>query len=230
MAYSIENLFVYLDIFSNLLPFIVFVFFLKSSSALLGLRIIVLYALLSFFINGWLTINPTASVFIYESQTLVEYILFTSFVYTQLKSPKVRQLLIWVGLIYVLLFFLFVFVINGKYGFDSIPIGVEAIIVLGFAFYYLYERMNDTTTLFIYNTYQFWIVLGIVLYLAGSFFIYIFTDYLRVNKNDALVYRLWTVTNVFSIIKNILFCISILVHAKPSKETAKYHLEMSSLN
>jgi len=86
--------------------------------------------------------------------------------------------------------------------------------------------MNDTTTLFIYNTYQFWVILGMVLYLAGSFFIYIFASHLR-NYD---IYKYWFVTNIFSIIKSILFCIAIYVNAKPSKESLKYNQEISRLN
>jgi hypothetical protein len=112
-------------------------------------------------------------------------------------------------------------------GIDSIPIGVETIIILIFSFYYLYERMNDTTTLFIYNTYQFWIVLAIVLYLAGSFFIYIFASYLRNNDE---ISKYWIITNIFSILKNIFFAIAVYINAKPSKDSIRYDLELRSLN
>jgi hypothetical protein len=86
--------------------------------------------------------------------------------------------------------------------------------------------MNDTTTLFIYTKPAFWIILGIVLYLAGSFFVYLFASYL---SRDELT-RFWIITNIFSILKNIFFAIAVYINAKPSNDSIRYDLELRSLN
>lgn len=95
-------------------------------------------------------------------------------------------------------------------GIDSIPIGVEAILILIFSFYYLYEKMQDTATLFIFTQYSFWIVLGMMLYLSGSFFIYIYASQLP----EAQIGRYWIFTNIFGILKNIFFMLGIFLSAK----------------
>ena len=64
--------------------------------------------------------------------------------------------------------------------------------------------------LFIYSRYSFWIVLGLMLYLAGSFFIYIYASQIP----SAEVAKYWIFTNIFSIIKNLLFSIAILVNSR----------------
>jgi hypothetical protein len=226
-AKTIEDLFVYIDIFSNFLPIILFFVFLKKVRHEIGFRVITIYAISSFVINYWITLTTTSNTFLYEVFTLTEINLFLAFIYTQLKNPKVKSLTIIVGILYTIFFLIYTLLLKAVKGIDSIPIGVETIIILGFSFYYLYERMNDTTTLFIYNTYQFWIILGIVLYLAGSFFIYVFASYLR-NYDD--IKHFWIITNVFSILKNIFFCIAIYIHARPSKESIQYNTELSRLN
>ena len=109
---------------------------------------------------------------------------------------------------------------------DSIQIGIETIIVLVFSFYYLYEKTNDTTTLYIYSTFSFWIVIGMVLYLAGSFFIYLFASSL--SKKEVAQY--WAVTNFLSFLKNIFFAIAIIVNSKPTKKIPVSDFELSSLN
>jgi len=108
----------------------------------------------------------------------------------------------------------------------TIVIGVETILILIFAFYCLYEQTNDTSTLFIYTRSAFWIILGIVLYLAGSFFIYIFSSNLSEDERN----KLWVITNGFSILKNIFFCIAIYINTKPPKESLRYDVEIRSLN
>ena len=191
-----------------------------------GLRTITGYALAGFVINYIITITSRDNTFLYESFTLIEFILFSFFIYSQLNNKSGKRAIIVGGIVFTIFFLIYTLLGKSVKGIDSIPIGVEAIIILGFSFYYLYERMNDTTTLFIYNTYQFWVVLGIVLYLAGSFFIYIFASIL----STADINKYWFITNIFSILKNIFFCIAIYIHAKPSKESIQYNLELSRLN
>jgi hypothetical protein len=93
---------------------------------------------------------------------------------------------------------------------DSLTIGIETIIILIFSAYFLYERMNDPSTIFIYNDYRFWIVLGFMIYLAGSFFIYLFADKIP----HAQLQQYWLFTDIFSAIKNVLFSIGILMFAQ----------------
>ena len=87
------------------------------------------------------------------------------------------------------------------------PIGFETILILIFSFYYLYEQMNDNQNLFIYSNYSFWVILGFMIYLAGSFFIYIFAN----QTQEAIKY--WYFTNIFSILKDLFFIIALLLNA-----------------
>jgi len=51
---------------------------------------------------------------------------------------------------------------------------------------------------------MFWIILGFLVYLAGSFFIYTFAD--QIGKSGLHGY--WFVTFIFNAIKNIFFSIA----------------------
>jgi hypothetical protein len=79
--------------------------------------------------------------------------------------------------------------------------------------------MNEPSILLVYNDFRFWIVLGMVLYLAGSFFIYILSD--QMERNEFIEYLIFTF--VFYTLKNIFFAMGIFVHAtkepKPIKHT-----------
>lgn len=102
-------------------------------------------------------------------------------------------------------------------GIDSIPIGIETLLILIFSFLYFYEQMNDETT-YVYNKFSFWIVFGMMIYLSGSFFIYIYGSHLP-NEKDIASY--WIVTNIVSVLKNIFFTIAIVIHAHSAKKTKK---------
>ena len=86
--------------------------------------------------------------------------------------------------------------------------------------------MNDTTNLFIYSKYQFWIILGMMIYLAGSFFIYIFANQLAPKD----VAKYWFFTNIFYIIKNIFFSIAIILNAKQPVKKPPMKFNVHSLN
>ena len=95
---------------------------------------------------------------------------------------------------------------------DSFPIGIETILIFIFSFFYFFEQMNDTTNLFIYSKPSFWSVLGILLYLSGSFFIYIFANQISAKELS----KYWTITNIASIVKNMLFVVAIFIQANQS--------------
>ena len=74
--------------------------------------------------------------------------------------------------------------------------------------------MNDfTTTTFIYNKPAFWIIVGLMLYLGGSFFIYIFANHVEIE----ILEKYWFLTYLFYILKSILFFIGIILSVKQSK-------------
>lgn len=102
---------------------------------------------------------------------------------------------------------------------DSVPIGVETILVITFSIVFLYEQVNKPTIQFIYNKYEFWVIVGFLIYLAGSFFIYIYANQIPSEEIE----KVWFVTYIFNIIKNILFSIAVLVHVKERKNPPSVH-------
>jgi hypothetical protein len=101
-----------------------------------------------------------------------------------------------------------------------VPIGVESILILIFSAYFFYEQVNNPSVLFIYNDYKFWIITGMMIYLSGSFFIYLFANLIPKDQ----VGQYWSFIQIFVSLMNILFSIGLLVaglqptqkhHAKP---------------
>ena len=200
-----------------------FFLYLEKSKSSIGIRIIFLNVLLNFILNSLVVITNATNATLYESVTLTEYLLFALFIWVLLKSKKAKLVVAIASLIYIIFYIIYSLLYEVSILTVSIPIGVEAILILIFSFYYLYEQMNDTSTLFIYTKPAFWIILGMVLYLAGSFFVYIFSNYLNKDVRE----KYWVITNVLSILKNIFFCIAIHINAKPPKESLHYDLELS---
>jgi hypothetical protein len=85
--------------------------------------------------------------------------------------------------------------------------------------------MNEMEEIFIYNTYQFWIIIGFMVYLGGSFFIYIFANVVTAKTR----HQFWFLTYVFYIVKNILFTIGLFYLGQKSK-SLKHNKVYSYLN
>ena len=93
---------------------------------------------------------------------------------------------------------------------DSISIGIETILVFIYIFYFFYEFSKNTKDFFIYNHYGFWLAVGIMIYLGGSFFFYILINSLTESEID----KFKNMTYVAEITKNLLFAFSIFIYKK----------------
>jgi hypothetical protein len=174
---------------------------------------------------GLLDQHDPLRVTLYACFTFFEYVLFSFYLFLHIKNRGFKRFIIATSIPFCL--FIVIYYLTVHYiVIDSVAIGIETILILIFSFYYLYTEMNDTSTLFIYNKPAFWIILGMVLPLAGSFFIFIAADFLPRKE----VEKYWSVTNVLTICKYIFFSIAILVHSRPNKEDLNYNVELSSLN
>lgn len=214
MAKTIENLFKLLHLSADILILLLFVFFLKKTTKERPLILITIYAFLDLFLI-YFTNNFYKELYsyIWSTFTFVEYAIFTYIIWSNIKRIAFRKFI----LISSVLFIVFTTVYNVATNFnniDSIPIGVETILILVFSFYYLYEQMNDSSQLFIYSKYQFWIVIGFMIYLAGSFFVFLFASKLE----NTLLTKYWFLTNCFYVIMNVLFAIAFFIHNKGSKK------------
>lgn len=112
---------------------------------------------------------------------------------------------------------------------DSVSIGIESILILGYSFFFLYELINSPKLLFITSDYRFWIVFGMILYLAGSFFMYIYAEQI---KSIAEITKFWFLTWVFYSLKALLFSIGIFIFYrqprdfKPNAQSTMPYLDM----
>ena len=155
--------------------------------------------------------------YFYSLFVLVEYLLFAVFLWTNLQKQKAKTILALLSILFS------VFIIISTISFkikrlDSISIGIESIIILTFCIYLLFEMLNSIKDKFIYNDFRFWIIIGIILYLAGSFFLYIFDETLSPNERN----NFWFLTWVFYIIKALFFSLSIILSLKNGRNSSRH--------
>jgi hypothetical protein len=148
--------------------------------------------------------------------TVLEFLSFSYFIYLNLKLPFLRRLILWTSATFILLPIIF-YLTKGNLNFQSLIFSIENIIIIPFCVLYFYEQINKPDTFFIYLSKSFWIILGIIIYMTGTLFVFIYIDSLPPKEGE----KYWIINLVFNSIKNILFAIGIYIN-KPKEQFNSY--------
>ena len=199
-----------------LFPLLLFSYIVKSKDKILLL--LACYGLVFFcFIHFDSSIPKDIKKYFQGLYTFLEYFFFTCFIWLNIKSIKFKKFIAIISIGFIIFQIYFV-TTTTLLRVDSIPIGIETILVFIYIFYFLFEFSKNSKDVFIYNHYAFWLSFGIMIYLGGSFFLNIFFNHL--DKHAKLKFA--NVSYTTEIIKNILFLISVLVYKKfPSNNLQK---------
>jgi hypothetical protein len=226
MAKTIEDLFFYLVYLFDALVIIQVLALLLKGIRKFQFWLIGLYCLLNITCNTLpiLTDPRKWQYLIFTAFTFFEFGLLATFFYSIISNKIFKKVILLASL-----FFVSAIAINYNIGktqkIDAVPIGIETIIILVCSFYYLYEQMNIIDDSLIYSRYHFLMVIGIMVYLGGSLFIYMFANQAKDNVLDSF----WFLTYAFYILKNILFLLAIRISIKRLRSISnKPHYEKFS--
>lgn len=207
---SIEKLFLHILIYTFLLPPI-FLFFSRykiKETILIGAYGTVCFLMLSSYFYGYVKSN-----FLYFTvYTFLEYIFFTSFLWCNIKGKMFRIVIFILSLLFFGFQIFTYFKLSGP-SLDSIPVGIETILIIVYITFFFYERFQSDSNEFIYSHPCFWLCIGMLIYLGGTFFFNILLGYLDQKHID----QYWYLTYVADIIKNLFFCVSIIVYSHNPK-------------
>jgi hypothetical protein len=210
MTKSIENLFIYLAAITDILLILVFYFIRTRIRKDKKILVIFIYCLSSLILNFIGEHLARQYLYIYYAIfTIIEYLIFTSFFWLFISSSIMKKIIVTLSVLFILFVFGYL-EYSGYLRIDSLSIGIETILIIIYSFYYMYQEMKETNNSLVYNKYQFWVISGILIYLAGSFFIYIYANQVKAS----VMSEFWFLTNVFYIIKNLFFGVAIMLYLR----------------
>lgn len=205
----------YIGAFSSLLPLVFFLLF-KIRTKEKSLRVILFYIL-------YCILHEILVYTLYKSQltdianyffalfTITEFTFFCLFYKYVLpkENPKKFILPVWLGFMtFSLVDFFF---INKMGGFDSFPSGLESLFIIALCVYYLFLQIRGSTNLFIYSTANFWVIITFMIYLSGTFFLYIMTEAMIKTREFQIQYLIINI--FFNLLKNVLLSIAMIMKA-----------------
>lgn len=136
--------------------------------------------------------------------TFLEFSFFSFFLFSNINTPLFKKI---IKIVFVCFFIFQVayYLTQKQSALDTIPVGVETILILIFISFFFYEFFNNSKNIYIYSSYCFWISTGILFYLGSSFFFNLLANHIDNT--------FWYITYIIELIKNILFGIGIFILA-----------------
>ncbi|MDQ6761342.1 MAG: hypothetical protein M3015_01800 [Bacteroidota bacterium] len=228
---AILKLIFYIGTFSHLLPLVFFLLFKRNSKekSLRAIFYYILYCILNEFAGYYFhLIHVETPYFLYSIFTVLEFSFFCLFYYYVSSGYKIKKLIFPIWIFFIIIAIIDFFFINKMGGFDSFTSGLQSLLIIGMCIYYLFQQIKGSTNLQVYSTSNFWIIITFLIYLSGTFFLYIFTETMIHDKHFQNQYIY--INSSFNIIKNILLSIAMLMKSDEVKPQQKRNYEWDAYN
>ena len=181
-----------------------------------------LYGFVFFTLLSLAFYNLISASFIYSTiYTFLEYIFFASIFWNNIQIKKLRLVMVLGTLLFITsqgLTFLNISNLENN-AMDSIPIGIETILIFVYIILFFYQNFRNNYDQYIYYHHCFWISIGIMIYLGGTFFFNILANYIQPAEID----KYWYLTHIADIIKNVFFCVAIIVLSRGQLKEKLFH-------
>jgi hypothetical protein len=194
------------------------------------IRLIIFYCAYSFLNDTLVTaserniiyLGSNTSYYLLSCFTIVEYVVFALVLYLNIQYRIFRTIIFALSPVFVI-FSVILLTRYSSANIDSLTITVEYILVIAFCIFYFFDELRQPKTEFIYSSYKFWILVSILIYSAGTFFFF-----MQANNLTNEQWAKWRAINhSFTILKNILFSVAVLMRKDEPKDHDPWNTQES---
>jgi hypothetical protein len=195
---------------------------------MIGLYGITIFSVLSAYI--YRLINATFLYFTFF--TFLEYFFFTSILWLNIFNKRLRLIIVMFSILFIGFQVVSYFItLNSKTQsneyLDSFSIGIETILIFIYISFFFYESFKNLTDEHIYTKPCFWVTIGMLVYLGGTFFFNILLNHM----DQSQVAKYWYLTYIADTIKNVFFCVAMIIYARfPYKEKSLHQSSVPFLD
>ncbi len=202
-----------ISILSVFIPILVFIFysFNRKSRLKWVIFLLLLSGLTTDVLSYYLAKQRTSNIGLIHLFTLIEGCFLVYFFYSLLyKQSATKKTILIFGSLFILVWAIRALFFKSFLVYDYFSQAIEFIMLLILCLLYFFQKVKVTDTVFIYNTYEFWLVSALLIYCAGTFFSFFIPMNSNERNTDTLVFEY--ISRFGSIIKNLLstvaFCIN----------------------
>lgn len=140
---------------------------------------------------------------------IVEYCLLTYYIRSRIRNKTLKSLILILSGLFLIVS---IIRISGHYFnvYDSLSNGLESILLIIYSIFYFFEQISKPSHIFFYAIPEFWIIVAILLYFSGTFFIDTYAQGLIEDQSFKVQYSV--INNSFGILQNLLFGVAMIVN------------------
>jgi hypothetical protein len=146
----------------------------------------------------------------------VEYVLFSLFILYIIQNLVFKKIIVTICILFIIFSIIDYAFLRNPDSFNSITSGLESVFIISLCIYYFYEQLKTPNTYLIYSSINFWIIISFLIYLSGTFFLYLMAGNLL---NDKIFLKQYIIINSsFNILKNILLSVAMTMKTDDEME------------
>lgn len=157
---------------------------------------------------------------------IVEYCLLTYFIYRIIRNKPFRLIILVLSFVFLAIA---IFDITRPFfhsHYDSLTNVLESILLIIYAIFYFFEQIRKPDHIFFYAIPEFWIIVAILLYFSGTFFIVLYAQ--SQIENDSFKLQYSVINNAFDILKNLLLGVAMIMHGDKNNNISR--IDFSNLD
>lgn len=153
--------------------------------------------------------GASPSSFLLNIFTILEFSFLACFFYFSIQNKWFKKILPYlvVGFVTYNIIYLIITPEPELASMSSVPATVEAFLLISISIFFFFEQISKPQAFFIYQVPSFWIVIAVLLYFSGAFFIFIYAE----NFTNTELNKYWVINYALNATKNILFAIAFLM-------------------
>jgi hypothetical protein len=165
---------------------------------------------ISFSSHIWLkTTEYNNNLPFFHSYILVEFLLFLM-VFKHIFIESIKDYIWWLlASAFTILWLINVFTGQGWWGFPDYIHAVEAVIVLVLVVKWFLKMLKEKKVANPERTFEFWMCVGLLLFFAGSFLLFIFSKFL-VNNGAEVFKAIWMINGILTLLLYTSYTIALL--------------------
>lgn len=168
-----------------------------------------IFIILLLFFRYYLVSGVKASSILKRAVLIFELPLLCNYFYNVLVNKKVKYFFVF-AVIFFTFFSLYDYYTSTERQNNFFPLAIECLFFILIIIYYFYEKIQFSLLTPIYLSMNFWVSTGLLLYFSGNFFLFLYSK--TAEKNDVFKLQFNLVYDVFTITKDILLCIAVMIN------------------
>lgn len=139
---------------------------------------------------------------------IIQYLFFSWVFYRAFNSYIIRKGIVAALICFTAFALLNLFLLQGVKQFNSWSLGLMCLLLMCTALLFFYEVFKEGKVQRLERYPMFWVASAALLYFAGCFFLFIFSNYALAESNE-LLYAEWSIHSVINIVANLCYAIGL---------------------